>query len=93
MRFSSSWNAGQSSTSETKAAATRIMPRAIIAGVTWQALDYADGLVRVGVQSATARPETAALIRKMMTERGMPVPPENRTIQSICVTDICQGLP
>ena len=66
---------------------------AIIAGVTWQALDYADGLVRVGVQSATARPETAALIRKMMTDRGMQVPPENRTIQSICVTDICQGLP
>ena len=35
----------------------------------------------------------ATLIRKMMTERGMTVPPENRTMQSICVTDICQGLP
>jgi ankyrin repeat protein len=65
----------------------------IVAGVTWQALDYSEGLVRVGVQSATARPETAALIRKLMKERGMPVPPENRTINSICVTDICQGLP
>jgi ankyrin repeat protein len=65
----------------------------ILAGHTWQALDYADGLVRVGVQSATARPETATLIRTMMKERGMPVPPENRTIQSICVTDICAGLP
>jgi len=34
-----------------------------IAGHTWQALDYADGLVRVGVQSAIARADTAALIR------------------------------
>jgi hypothetical protein len=40
------------------------IPGAVIAGITWQALDYADGLVRVGVQSAVARPETAALIRK-----------------------------
>jgi hypothetical protein len=45
------------------------------------------------VQSAVARPETAALIRKLMKERGLPVPPENRTVQSICITDICQGLP
>ena len=28
------------------------------AGHTWQPVDYADGLVRVGVQSAIARPET-----------------------------------
>ena len=41
-----------------------------LAGHTWQALDYADGLVRVGVQSAVNRPETAALIRKLMTERN-----------------------
>ena len=47
----------------------------VLAGHTWQAVDYADGLVRAGVQSAVARPETAALIRKLMTERGMPVPP------------------
>jgi ankyrin repeat protein len=66
---------------------------ASIAGYTWQALDYAEGLVRVGVQSAVARPETARLIRKLMMDRGMPVPPENRTIQSICVTDICKGIP
>ena len=44
------------------------------AGHTWQALDYAEGLVRVGVQSAVARPETAALIRKLMTERNIPAP-------------------
>ena len=49
-----------------------------LAGHTWQAVDYADGLVRVGVQSAVPRPETAALIRKLMTERGLPVPPPNR---------------
>ena len=42
------------------------------AGHTWQALDYADGLVRVGVQSAVNRPETAALIRKLMTRARTP---------------------
>jgi uncharacterized protein len=61
-----------------------------ISGHTWQALDYADGLVRVGVQSAVQRPDTAALLRKMMTERGMPVPPPNRVIESICVVEMCQ---
>jgi len=60
------------------------------AGHTWQALDYAEGLVRVGVQSATAYPETAALIRTLMRERGLPVPPENRNILSICVVSLCQ---
>jgi ankyrin repeat protein len=61
-----------------------------LAGHTWQAIDYADGLVRVGVQSAVNRPETAALIRKLMTERGMVVPPPNRVVDSICVVSICQ---
>jgi len=60
------------------------------AGHTWQALDYAEGLVRVGVQSATAYPETAALIRTLMMQRGLPVPPENRNILSICVVALCQ---
>jgi len=62
---------------------------AVIAGHQWIALDYADGLVRVGVQSANPHPETAKLIRKMMTERGMFVPPENRDFNSICIVDIC----
>jgi len=62
----------------------------VLAGHTWQAIDYADGLVRTGVQSAIARPETAALIRKLMTERGLTVPPPNRVIESICVVSICQ---
>jgi len=61
-----------------------------IAGHTWQTLDYAEGLVRVGVQSAIPHPETAALIRKLMAERGIPVPPPNRTSDSICVVELCQ---
>jgi ankyrin repeat protein len=61
-----------------------------IAGKTWQTLDYAEGLVRVGVQSAIPHPETAALIRKLMAERGLPVPPPNRTSDSICVVELCQ---
>jgi ankyrin repeat protein len=61
-----------------------------LAGVSWRAIDYADGLVRVGVQSAIAHPETSALLRRLMTERGIPVPPEGRTLESICITDICQ---
>jgi hypothetical protein len=62
----------------------------VIAGHTWAALDYADGLVRFGVQSAINRPEAAALIRKLMTERGLPVPPANRTVDSICIVEICK---
>jgi ankyrin repeat protein len=62
----------------------------VIAGHTWQALDYADGLVRFGVQSAVTRPEAAALLRKLMTERGLPVPPANRTVDSICIVEICK---
>ena len=61
-----------------------------IAGHTWEALDYADGLVRFGVQSAISRPEAAALLRKLMTERGLPVPPPNRVVDSICIVEICK---
>jgi ankyrin repeat protein len=61
-----------------------------LAGVSWRAIDYADGLVRVGVQSAIPHPETAALLRKLMMARGLKVPPEGRTLESICITDICQ---
>jgi ankyrin repeat protein len=64
-------------------------PASKIAGRTWEALDYADGLVRFGVQSAVEHRETAALIRKLMTERGLPVPPANRTVDSICVVEVC----
>jgi ankyrin repeat protein len=61
-----------------------------LAGHTWEALDYADGLVRVGVQSAVNHPETASLIRKLMTERGLPVPPPNRVVESICIVELCK---
>lgn len=61
-----------------------------LAGATWQAIDYADGLVRVGVQSAEPHPETAKLIRDLMMAKGMEVPPEGRTLDSICVVDICK---
>jgi uncharacterized protein len=61
------------------------------AGKTWQAIDYAEGLVRVGVQSAVVRPEAAALIRKLMADRNLPAPPIDRTILSVCVVALCQG--
>jgi ankyrin repeat protein len=63
------------------------------AGHTWQAIDYADGLVRAGVQGAIAYPETSALIRKLMIERGLAVPPASRDILSVCVVSLCQGTP
>jgi uncharacterized protein len=56
---------------------------------TWQAVDYADGLVRVGVQSAIAHPETGLLLRQLMTAQGLPVPPMGRTLESVCITDAC----
>lgn len=61
-----------------------------LAGATWQAVDYAEGLVRVGVQSAVEQPEAAKLIRQLMKAKGMEVPPEGRTLDSICVVDICK---
>lgn len=57
---------------------------------TWQPVDYADGLVRVGVQSAIAHPEAGLLLRKLMQERGLPVPPLGRTLESICITEACE---
>ena len=61
-----------------------------LAGKTWQAIDYADGLVRVGVQSSIAHPETANLLRRLMVEAGLPAPTEGRTLESICITDLCR---
>jgi uncharacterized protein len=57
---------------------------------TWLAVDYADGLVRVGVQSAIPHPETGLLIRKLMAAAGLKAPPMGRTLESICVTDACE---
>jgi ankyrin repeat protein len=61
-----------------------------MAGHTWLPVDYADGLVRVGVQSAIAHPEAGLLLRKLMTEKGMKAPPMGRTLESICITDACE---
>jgi hypothetical protein len=61
-----------------------------LSGLRFQAIDYADGLVRIGVQSAIAHPLTAALLRKMMKERNLPVPQDGRTLASICITDLCK---
>jgi len=59
---------------------------------TWQPVDYADGLVRVGVQSAVAHPEAGLLLRKLMVEHGMEAPPMNRTLASVCITEICDDV-
>jgi ankyrin repeat protein len=61
-----------------------------IAGHRFQVLDYSEGLVRVGVQSAVPHPETAVFIRKLLADRGLPVPPANRIVDSICVVELCQ---
>ena len=58
-------------------------------GHTWMPIDYARGLVRVGVQSAIAHPETEALLKKLMEERGVAVPAPTGT--SICITDVCKA--
>jgi uncharacterized protein len=57
---------------------------------TWEAVDYADGLVRVGVQSAIGHPEAGALLRKLMIAQGLPAPPMGRTLESICITEACE---
>ena len=57
---------------------------------TWEPVDYADGLVRVGVQSAIAHPEAGLLLRKLMKDAALPVPPMGRTLESICITEACE---
>ena len=58
-------------------------------GKTWIPLDWARGLVRVGVQSAIPHPEAAALLAKLMTERNLPIPPPPTS--SICLTKGLNG--
>jgi uncharacterized protein len=60
-----------------------------LAAHTWLPIDYADGLVRVGVQSAIPHPETAELMRQFMIEAGYETPPEGRTLDSICIVEVC----
>jgi hypothetical protein len=58
---------------------------------TWEPVDYADGLVRVGVQSAIGHPEAGALLRKLLIAAGLPAPPMGRTLDSICITEACDS--
>jgi ankyrin repeat protein len=60
-----------------------------LAAHTWLPIDYADGLVRVGVQSAIAHPETAKVLRELMAAAGVEAPPEGRTLESICIVEVC----
>jgi ankyrin repeat protein len=60
-----------------------------LAAHTWLPIDYADGLVRVGVQSAIPHPETAKVLRDLMEEAGLDTPPEGRTLDSICIVEVC----
>jgi ankyrin repeat protein len=53
-------------------------------GKTWIPLDWARGLVRVGVQSAIPHPEAERLLIKLMTARGLAIPPPPAS--SICLT-------
>jgi ankyrin repeat protein len=57
---------------------------------TWLPIDYADGLVRVGVQSAIPHPETAKVLRELMLKAGLKAPPEDRTLESLCIVDVCR---
>jgi uncharacterized protein len=58
-------------------------------GLTWIPLHYAQGLVRVGVQSAIPHPDTAELIKSLMTKKGLTIPPE--ITSSICLTKGVNG--
>lgn len=58
-------------------------------GKTWIPLDWARGLVRVGVQSAIPHPEAEALLIRLMTEKGLPIPPP--PVSSICLTKGLNG--
>ncbi len=60
-----------------------------LAAHTWLPIDYADGLVRVGVQSAIPHPETAEVLRQYMIQQGLDAPPAGRTLESICIVEVC----
>jgi uncharacterized protein len=60
---------------------------------TWLPVDYADGLIRIGTQSAIIQPEAGALLRKLMIERGIPAPPPGRTLESVCLApELCDDV-
>jgi ankyrin repeat protein len=58
-------------------------------GKKWIPLDWSRGLVRVGVQSAIPHPEAEKLLVKLMTAKGLPIPPPPTS--SICLTKGLNG--
>lgn len=58
-------------------------------GATWIPLDWARGLVRVGVQSAIPHPEAEKLLIQLMEAQGLPIPPPPKS--SICLTKGVNG--
>jgi ankyrin repeat protein len=59
----------------------------------WLPVDYADGLIRIGTQSAIIQPEAGALLRKLMIEHGLPAPPAGRTLESVCLApELCDDV-
>jgi hypothetical protein len=42
------------------------------------------------VQSAIPHPETAKVLRELMVKAGLPVPPEGRTVESVCIVEVCK---
>jgi len=49
----------------------------------WQAIDYAEGFVRVGLQSADAHPDASVSLRKLMIQAGLAVPPVDRLLDYV----------
>ena len=43
----------------------------------------------MGVQSAIPHPETAKVLRDLMLAAGLDTPPEGRTLESICIVEVC----
>jgi len=43
------------------------------------------------VQSAIPHPETAAVLRQFMLDAGVEAPPEGRTLESICIVEVCSA--
>ncbi len=64
-----------------------------LAAHTWLPIDYADGLVRVGVQSSIPHPETSSVLRALMEQAGLETPPAGRTLDSICIVEVCNLFP
>ena len=88
-RADAAWIVAPDSTRATRAAATPAIPRRRSRGAPGSRSTTPMVSSAFGVQSAVEHRETAALIRKLMTERGLPVPPANRTVDSICVVEVC----